>query len=109
MQLNADQQKAFDRLLEFYADPTETFLVIVGPGGTGNTLTNGIPVTGLAGSQNSELHFTIDLPANATNLSVALSGGSGDADPRPMCSYCCGPFGAFEYTACGSSCGALSG
>ena len=47
---------------------------------TGGELQNGVPRTGLAAAQGAKLHFTIDVPAGATNLRVALSGGSGDAD-----------------------------
>lgn len=49
-------------------------------GGCGaNCLENGVPVTGLSGGRNSELTYTIDVPAGVT-LSVNTSGGSGDAD-----------------------------
>lgn len=44
-------------------------------------LTNGQVVNGLATpADNSDLEFYIDVPANATNLKVEISGGSGDAD-----------------------------
>ncbi|HLS06070.1 MAG TPA: S8 family peptidase [Wenzhouxiangella sp.] len=43
-------------------------------------LTNGVPKTGLSGGQNSERFFVIDVPANARNLEISMSGGSGDAD-----------------------------
>lgn len=46
----------------------------------GGELQNGVARTGLAAAQNAGLWFTIDVPAGATNLRVALSGGSGDAD-----------------------------
>jgi serine protease len=45
-----------------------------------NQLANGVPVTGLAGAQGSERRFTLVVPAGARNLSIAMSGGSGDAD-----------------------------
>lgn len=49
-------------------------------GGCGaNCLDNGVPVTDLSGSRNSEVVYTIDVPAGVT-LSVNTSGGSGDAD-----------------------------
>ena len=50
-------------------------------GGTpcNDCLTNGVPISGLAGSQNQELVYTIDVPANSA-LNVSMSGGSGDAD-----------------------------
>jgi serine protease len=45
-----------------------------------NQLTNGMPVTNLAGAQNSEIRFTFPVPVGARNLSIAISGGTGDAD-----------------------------
>lgn len=52
-----------------------------GGGGTGgNVLLNGTAVTGLSGAANSEVVYTIDVPAGATDLSFTMSGGSGDAD-----------------------------
>ncbi len=50
------------------------------PGGStgGNELENGVTKTGLASS--SELTYTMDVPAGATNISVVMSGGTGDAD-----------------------------
>jgi lysyl endopeptidase len=45
-----------------------------------NTLSNGVPVTGLAGAAGAELRYTISVPAGASNLSFAMSGGTGDAD-----------------------------
>jgi uncharacterized protein YkwD len=43
-------------------------------------LVNGVPVTGLAGARRTMQNFTIDVPANATHLVLAISGGTGDAD-----------------------------
>ena len=34
----------------------------------------------LSGTQSSETHYTVSVPAGASNLIVAISGGSGDAD-----------------------------
>jgi len=51
-----------------------------GGGGGGNALTNGVPVTGLSGSVGSQTNFTFDVPAGATSLKFAISGGTGDAD-----------------------------
>lgn len=52
-----------------------------GGGGTGiTTLTNGTPVSNLSASTGQELMFKMDVPAGATNLSFASSGGTGDAD-----------------------------
>ena len=46
---------------------------------TGNTLRNGVAqqVTGSAGD---EKRFTLDVPANASDLNISLNGGSGDGD-----------------------------
>jgi hypothetical protein len=46
----------------------------------GSELQNGVAVTGLAGSLNSQTNFTMNVPAGATNLVFAMSGGTGDAD-----------------------------
>jgi hypothetical protein len=43
-------------------------------------LTNGVPVTGLAGAAASETFFKIEVPADQTQLEIAMSGGTGDAD-----------------------------
>lgn len=45
-----------------------------------NVLSNGVPVTGLAGAAGAELRYTISVPAGASNLSIATTGGTGDAD-----------------------------
>ena len=43
-------------------------------------LTNGVPRTGISGSEKQQLFFTLDVPANATNLQFNTAGGTGDAD-----------------------------
>nr|WP_167285111.1 S8 family serine peptidase [Lysobacter alkalisoli] len=43
-------------------------------------LENGVPVPGLADTTGGELFFTLEVPDGANNLSVTISGGSGDAD-----------------------------
>ncbi|TQV88081.1 PKD domain-containing protein [Aliikangiella coralliicola] len=43
-------------------------------------LSKGVPVTNLSGSQGEVEHFFIDVPANSSNLTFDISGGSGDAD-----------------------------
>lgn len=51
------------------------------PGSTGgNTLENGVAKTGLAASSGSDLNYTFDVPSGATNITVTMSGGTGDAD-----------------------------
>ncbi|MFT4248396.1 MAG: S8 family peptidase [Pseudomonas sp.] len=49
-------------------------------GSDGSTLTSGTPVTGLAASTGESLDYTIAVPSGRSSLSVAISGGSGDAD-----------------------------
>jgi len=51
-----------------------------GGGGGSNVLTNGVPVTGLSASTGSDIVYTMDVPAGATNISFSISGGTGDAD-----------------------------
>lgn len=51
-----------------------------GPGPGPGVLSNGVPVTGLAGAANAELRYTLAVPAGATNLVIQMSGGTGDAD-----------------------------
>lgn len=51
-----------------------------GGGGGTDTLENGVAKTGLEASSGSELSFTMEVPAGATDLSFTMSGGSGDAD-----------------------------
>ncbi len=46
----------------------------------GGDLDNGDTVTGLSGSTGNWQYWTIDVPSGASNLSVVMSGGSGDAD-----------------------------
>ncbi|NTS78531.1 pre-peptidase C-terminal domain-containing protein [Catenovulum sp. SM1970] len=46
----------------------------------GGALENGKAKTNLSGSRGSSTYFELDVPANASNLSFAISGGSGDAD-----------------------------
>jgi vibriolysin len=53
-----------------------------GPGPDPGTvvLTNGTPVTGIAGAKGSTLNYKIAVPAGASNLVITISGGTGDAD-----------------------------
>jgi Zn-dependent metalloprotease len=46
----------------------------------GSELSNGVAATGLGASSGQELSYTMEVPAGATDLSFAMSGGSGDAD-----------------------------
>ena len=44
------------------------------------SLQNGVPVTGVSGAANSAQSWTVNVPAGAGTLVIALSGGTGDAD-----------------------------
>ncbi|TPH12553.1 S8 family serine peptidase [Litorilituus lipolyticus] len=50
------------------------------PPTSGNSLENGVAKTNLNASSGQELSFTFDVPANATDLTFDMSGGTGDAD-----------------------------
>jgi serine protease len=84
-----DASKAVERASE-NPPPDEPTLIM---------LKNGVAETGLEGSQETLLMFAIDLPADATSLSVLMSGGSGDADlyvryaaAPTLSSYYCRPY-----------------
>ena len=47
--------------------------------GTGE-LNNGDTISSLSGASREELHYFVNVPASASNMSIAISGGSGDAD-----------------------------
>jgi PKD repeat protein len=52
-----------------------------GGGGGGSTaLQNGVPVTGISGAAGSEQRWTFAVPSGSSNLNIAISGGTGDAD-----------------------------
>jgi pre-peptidase len=70
-----------------------------GGGGGGSVLSNGVPVSNLSGAVNSQQNFTIAIPTGASNLSIKISGGSGDADlyvkfgsAPTLSSYDCRPY-----------------
>ncbi|TQV77160.1 S8 family peptidase [Aliikangiella marina] len=46
----------------------------------GDSLENGVPVTGLAASQGNDIVYTMEVPSGATDITFTISGGSGDAD-----------------------------
>jgi serine protease len=73
----------------------------------GNELQNGTPVTGIAGASGSTQYWTITVPAGASNLVIASSGGSGDADlyvrfgSQPTTSsYDCRPYRSGNHESC---------
>lgn len=72
-------------------------------GGTDPTdpteLQNGVPVNSITGGQGSETSYTLEVPANASDLSFSISGGTGDADlyvnvnaPATVDDYICRPY-----------------
>lgn len=62
------------------ATNTKTQSVTVTAPGGGNVLQNGVAVTGLSATTGNSVLYTMDVPAGATNLKFAISGGTGDAD-----------------------------
>lgn len=68
-------QMALAYVIELSADTTTP-----PPPQTDYVLTNGVTETGLTAATGSELTFTMDVPAGATNINFAISGGTGDAD-----------------------------
>jgi len=47
---------------------------------TNTVLTNKTPISNLAINKGIQTHYQFDVPVNATDLKVAISGGTGDAD-----------------------------
>lgn len=56
---------------------TRGFTIVVAEIGD---LVSGVPVTGLRGEAGSVRYYGIDVPAGAAQLTVSISGGTGDAD-----------------------------
>lgn len=79
-----------------------------GGGSTGGTaLQNGVAKTGLAGSAGTELSYTVVVAAGAKNLTIATSGGTGDADlyvkfgsAPTTSSYGCRPYQSGNAETC---------
>jgi len=71
-----------------------------GGGGGGNTLTNGVPVTGLSGTSGTlSADYTLTVPSGKTSVTIKISGGTGDADlyvklnaVPTLSSYDCRPY-----------------
>jgi leucyl aminopeptidase len=78
--------------------------VIIEPG---DELTNNVAKTGLSSGVGSDLTYTMDVPAGATNIKFTMSGGTGDADlyvkfgsaPTDS-SYDCRPYVGGNSEAC---------
>jgi Zn-dependent metalloprotease len=80
-----------------------------GSGGGGGGLQNGVPVTNQSGAAGQELSFTVNVPAGSS-LTIASSGGSGDADlyvkkssAPTTSSYDCRPYKTGNSESCSFS------
>ncbi|ASJ96370.1 S8 family serine peptidase [Shewanella marisflavi] len=78
-----------------------------GTGSGSNVLENGVAKTNLTGVKGDELHFSIDVPAGASDLNFAMSGGTGDADlyvqygaAPTLSSYDCRPWKGGNSESC---------
>jgi hypothetical protein len=63
-----------------YAASSGISLVAKYSASVGNSLTNGVPVTGLAGSSGSSKVYTLVVPAGRPSVTFKTTGGTGDAD-----------------------------
>ena len=68
---------------------------------------NGTPITGISGASGSDRFFFVNVPSGASNLVMAISGGSGDADmytrfgSKPTTStYDCRPYKSGNAESC---------
>ncbi len=73
----------------------------------GNELQNGVAKTGLSATTGQSVNYYIDVPSGATNLSIQISGGSGDADLYTQVnatptdsSYTCRPYKSGNAETC---------
>lgn len=78
-----------------------------GGGSGGNTLTNGVPVTGLSGSSGLSADYTLTVPAGKSSVTIKISGGTGDADlyvklnsAPTLSSYTCRPYVSGNNETC---------
>src|SRR5580765_4256551 len=88
---------------------TTKSVTVTSSGGGGNTLTNGVAVTGLSGTSGMSAVYTFTVPAGATNVSIKISGGTGDADmyvkagsAPTLSSYDCRPYVTGNNETCSS-------
>jgi len=80
---NATAQAADDLYGSLEVDAIQAAWDAVGvPGGPVSItpLSNGVPVSGLAGATGNEQSFVLAVPSGASDLGFQLSGGTGDAD-----------------------------
>jgi serine protease len=84
-----------------------------GGGGGGNVLSNNVAVTGLSGATGVlSTDYTFTVPAGATAATMAISGGSGDADlyvqvgaAPTLSSYSCRPYLTGNNESCALTAG----
>ena len=109
-------ESASDDLGYTTADVTAAFAAVgVACGGTGGggggsadfVLTDGVAQTGIGESTGNEVHFTIDLPSNVSQVEFVMSGGTGDADlytrdagAPTTSSYDCRPYKSGNSETC---------
>ncbi|WP_425486502.1 S8 family serine peptidase [Chiayiivirga flava] len=81
------------------SNATTKSVTVTSGGGGGSVLSNGVPVTGISGAASSQQFWTINVPSGASNLVIAMSGGTGDADlyvrqgsAPTTSSYTCRPY-----------------
>ena len=74
---------------------------------TGNVIQPGVPITGVSGALNSQQLWTMSVPSGATNLTISISGGTGDADlyvkfgsAPTLTVYDCRPYRAGNAETC---------
>ena len=94
---------------------TKTVSVTVtgGAGGGGNVLANNVAVTGLSGATGVlSADYTFTVPTGATSATVAISGGTGDADmyvqvgaAPTLASYSCRPYVTGNTESCALTAG----
>jgi serine protease len=51
-----------------------------GGGGGGDTLSSGVPVTGLSGATDAQANYVLAVPAGQSTLTITIAGGTGDVD-----------------------------
>lgn len=77
---NSGTSSGFELGSAMYSGGTLTFSLEVTE--AADLLASGVPVPGLGGAQRSEMLFRVVVPADATRLQLATTGGTGDMDLR---------------------------
>ena len=67
-------------LLNGYSAPSNFQVLASYSTTSANTLSSGVPVSGISGALNSQVYYTITVPAGRPSLTIKTSGGPGDAD-----------------------------